>query len=593
MNLNKIIFTILFSMIISLNLFAKKEILIDFKNLEIKNFIKITSKILNKNILISSEIKGKVEFITNKKVYKEDILNILIYVLESKGYTLIENENILRIVRLSDAPKYNVSGSNKKKLKDVEIIDQDLKKDIQIVNLKNIQGRSILGNLKFLSKNLFNEKIEKEKVSILLNKNNNSIMFIGMKKNVDFLVNYTDKIDKSGSLVEKTIEVIGLKNAESKNVIKIINGIISVKVYKNKNDILFASMDNESNSIILMGPNDELDYFKRLIKKLDVDRQQVYVKARIIEISEKATSNMGIKYGLKGLINGGDSTLTFAGNLGGPSFGLSNLTSSAVSLPKVRDGLILGASINLLRQNYALDLVSEPSLLCINNKESSIYVGESRSILTGTTVGTTTTTNYKREDIGLTLKVKPRISNGNKVTLEISTIMEDIVETNAIGQPNTNKKEVKTTAIVTNGESVILGGLTKHKKESTVDKVPFFGDIPFLGSLFRNKSELNDKINLVIIITPYIIPKSEDLSYIRNQLSELKLLEDKYTKETLLRLEKAKLRAQKENIVREEKIIDLKQNLLDSSELKNFDESEIVLENKILHQQRIKEIFGI
>jgi len=318
-----------------------------------------------------------------------------------------------------------------------------------------------------------------------------------------------------------------------------------------------------------MGHPNELNHLKKLITKLDTDRQQVYVKARIIEISEKATSNMGIKYGVEGLLNSGENTLTFAGNLGGPSFALNNMSSSAVALSKVRDGLILGASINLLKQNYALDLVSEPSLLCINNKESSIYVGESRSILTGTTVGTTTTTNYKREDIGLTLKVKPRISNGNKVTLEISSIMEDITETDTIGQPNTNKKEVQTTAIVTNGESVILGGLIKHKNESTVTKVPFFGDLPLFGSLFRNKSELKDKINLVIIITPYIIPRSEDLTYIRNQLSELKLLEDKYTKETIIRLQNAKQKIGKENI------------------------SDEKLKYERLHQQRVEEVFNV
>ena len=507
--MNKIILSILFISILNVNIFAQKEILLNFNNLEIKSFIKITSKILNKNILIPSELKGKVEFVTSKKIYKKDILNILVYVLEAKGYTITENENILRIIRLTDVSK-------------------------------------------------------------------------------------------------KIVEVIYLKNSESKNIIKIIDGIIKQSIHKNKNTKPFATTDDDLNSIILMGQEEELKHLKKLIAKLDSNRQQVYVKARIIEISEKATSNMGIKYGVEGLLNSGENTLTFAGNLGGPSFVLNNMTSAAVSSSKVRDGLILGASINLLKQNYALDLVSEPSLLCINNKESSIYVGESRSILTGTTVGTTTTTNYKREDIGLTLKVKPRISNGNKVTLEISSIMEDITETDTIGQPNTNKKEVQTTAIVTNGESVILGGLIKNKKESTVTKVPFFGDLPLLGSLFRNKSELRDKINLVIIITPYIIPKSEDLTYIRNQLAELKLLEDKYTKETIIRLEKAKQNAKKEDLSREKEIHslyevsdDLQEKMLNISiskkdyHNKKENKEDNLSQNERLHQERVNEILGI
>ena len=653
-------------MVVNVGVLAKEEIVINFKNLEIENFIKITSKILHKNILLSSNIKGKVEFVTNKKIYKEDILNILIYVLESKGYTIVENGNILRVIRLSDASKYNVPVyNNKKQLTDfqmvtevfnidflnvdyisskirhlisksaklvtdkesnaiiltdfasniqtikkvIEMVAQDSQKDIQIVSLKNIQGSAVFADMKLLAKSIFNEKIEKEKVVILFNKNNNSIMFVGKKENVDFLVKYLEDMDQNGSLVEKTVAVIGLKNAESKNVIKIINGIIAQKVYKDKNDKPFASADEESNSIILMGPKDELDYFSILVGKLDVDKQQVYVKARIIEISETGTSNMGIQYGLEGLTSGGDGALTFAGNLGGSSVALSSTITEYVDIPDVTNGLILGASINLLKENYALDVVSEPSLLCINNKESSIYVGETRSISTGTTSSTDgdSSSTYTREDIGLTLKVKPRISNGNKVTLEITATMEDVSETDVSTQPNTNKKEVVTTAIVTNGESVILGGLSKNKKESTENKVPFFGDLPLIGGLFRNTSKLNDKINLVIIITPYIIPKSKDLTYVRDQLAELKLLEDKYTKDTKLRLEKLELRGKVDDLHREEERIglsiereNLKEDMIEFSEDKKEYEDDkkendfkVKSKNQQLHEQRVKEMFGI
>jgi len=668
MKLNKIVLSIFVSILLSANLFAKQEVVINFKNLEIKDFIKITSKILNKNILLSTNIKGKVEFVTNKKVYKEDILNILIYVLESKGFTLVENGNILRIVRLSDASKNNVPVyNNKDNLTDfqmvtevfninflnvdyisskirhlisksaklvtdkesnaiiitdfasniqtikkvIDMVAQDSKKDIQTVSLDNIQGSTIITDLKTVAKSVFNEKIEKEKVAILLNKNNNSIMFVGTQKNVNFLVNYLENLDKSGSLVEKTVEVIGLKNAESKNVIKIINGIIAQKVYKDKVNKPFASMDEESNSIILMGPKDELAYFAVLIEKLDVDRQQVYVQAKIIEISETKTREVGLKYGINGFKRGSNGLANFSSALtgSGNTIDLTALKDYGYSIGTMKEGLSLGISLNLLNQNRAADIVSEPSLLCINNKESSIYVGETRSIKTGTTTTTGGNVNdtYKREDIGLTLKIKPRISNGGKVLLDITTKLEDVLETTVSTQPPTTKKELITNAIVNNGESVILGGYIKEKKENTEDKVPFFGDIPVLGSLFRNNYTKRDKINLVIIITPYIVPKSEDLTYIRNQLSELKILEDKYTKETILRLEKAKLKAKRDDLSREQEIIsldeernDLKEEMIDFSENKKEyyddkkeEEAENLTENERLHQQRVKEMFGL
>jgi general secretion pathway protein D len=264
----------------------------------------------------------------------------------------------------------------------------------------------------------------------------------------------------------------------------------------------------------------------------------------------------------------------------------------------MKNGLALGATVNLLNQQGAANIVSEPSLLCLNNKQSSIYVGETRSIKTGTTTttGGNISDNYVREDIGLTLKVKPRISNGDKVTLEINTKMEDIGNANGTnGQPDTTKKDITTTAVVNNGESIILGGYIKEKVTRTETKIPLLGDIPLLGALFRNNYEARDKINLVVIITPYIVPKTKDLTYVRNQLSELKILEDKYTKDAILRLEKMKIKADKENIETDKQLLDLEDTKADVKEdrvdfeldkKEYFDDKQEIEEKKL---QKIKE----
>lgn len=582
---------------LSINIFAKEQININFQNLEIKDFAKAVSKILDKNILFTTNINGKVEFQSNRPVYKEDLINILIFVLESKGYTLLENKGILRVVKLTDAAKYNMPVyNNSEKILDhqmvtevfniknthvdnvvakvrhlvsksakivtekdtnaviltdfpsnietikkiISLIVKDNKKEIKVIELKNIEANSILNNLQSVATTIFNNKIASEKVDILANKDLNSIMFVGNRKNVNYMVNYLLNIENKGSLIKKSVEVISLKNTESKEILKILTGVLAQKVYKNPNNKPFVSTDDESNSIILMGPNDEIQYFTKLIQKLDIDKAQVYVKARIIEVSELKTKDVGIKYGLMAGASTSDGLVTMAANIGGDAVAIDT-TAMGLSIPSLTKGLALGATINLLNQNGAADIVSEPSLLCLNNKESSIYVGETRSIQTGTTTTTGGNTNatYKREDIGLTLKVKPRISNSNKVLLEIETKMEDVGQSTTNGQPNTSKKDLKTAAIVNNGESIILGGYIKNKKDYTIDSVPLLGDLPVLGELFKNDREINDKINLIIIVTPYIIPKSKDLTYIRNELAQLKLLEDKFTEETLLKLEKS------------------------------------------------------
>lgn len=655
MKLNKILFILLFSFGL---LFAKNETInINFKNLQIMDLIKITSKVINKNILLTAKINGKVDFISNKPVSKEDLLNILIYVLESRGYTLIDSGGLLRIVRINDAAKYNMPVVNNKTLdtyqmitevfsvensnvdyisskirhlisksaklvtdknsnsivitdfvsniktvkKVIDIISKDTKKYIEVVKLVNIKANDIQNDLKNVAKTIYNEKVEKEKVAVLVNKDNNSIMFVGKKQNVVYLVKYLKEIDKSGSLVAKSVDVVYLKNAESKNVIKTITGIIANKKYKDPNDKPYASNDEESNSIILMGKKEELAYFAKLIEKLDVDRQQVYVKAKIIELSEAKSRDVGIRYGLNGGRVGSNGLMTLAANMGGSALAIDT-SALGLNVPNITKGLALGATINLLNQNGAADIVSEPSLLCINNKQSSIYVGETRSIRTGTTTttGGNTQDTFKREDIGLTLKVKPRISNGGKVLLEINTKLEDVAQSQGSnGQPNTTKKDLETTAVVNNGESIILGGYIREKKENTKDKVPLLGDIPVFGNLFTNNSEINDKINLVIVITPYIVPKSKDLTYVRDQLAQLKLLEDKYTHDALLRLEKLKVEAYKDEIKRDRLSLELEKsrnNLV--NEEKDFREDvqdyiNDISEEELEHKKRVQEMLGL
>ncbi|MDD2699316.1 MAG: secretin N-terminal domain-containing protein [Arcobacteraceae bacterium] len=652
MRLNKVLRIVLILVMGVVFAFGKgEEININFKNLEIVDLIKIVSKILDKNILMDQDVSGKVDFVSNKPVDKEDVLNILMYTLEPKGFTIVDNNGILRLVRINDASKYNlpvvsktietfqiitevfivpnvnvdvisskirhlISTSAKlvtdkdsnaiiitdfvaniKTIKSViDLLSVDAKKYIEDVKLKNLQAADIQPELVTMAKTIYNEQVENEKVAILLNKDTNSLMFVGKEENVKYLVNYLRDVDNNGSLVAKTVEVMTLKNAEAKAVVTMISGIIANKQYKNPNDKPYASSDEESNSVILMGQKDELEYYKDLITQLDTDRQQVYVQARIIEVSENKTRDVGIKYGIDGFQTGSSGLAMASSKLNGGSSVLDKVGSIGnLDLTTMKSGLALGMTVNLLNQNGAADIVSEPSLLCINNKQSSIYVGETRSIKTGTTTttGGNISDNFVREDIGLTLKVKPRISNGDKVALEINTKMEDVGQTTTNGQPNTTKKDITTTAIVNNGESIILGGYIKEKNEKTVDKIPLLGDIPFFGALFRNTKEINDKINLVVIITPYIVPKTKDLTYVRNQLSELKILEDKYTKDAILRLEKMKLKTDKENIETDKQLLELEDDKVDVKEDRvdfELDKKEYFDDKKKVEEEKLQKI---
>jgi general secretion pathway protein D len=648
----KLISSLFLVFILSFNLYGKEEkININFKDLKIMDLVKITSKIIDKNILVTENINGNVDFISNKPLDKSELIKILSFVLEDKGFSLVASNDILRIVKLNESAKSNVpvitgynndtalsmvttvfpvynadvdyiaskirhliskngklvtnKESNSLVITDfsdnietvrkvVSIMTYGGKKDSLIVNLENIIASDAKKNLDEISKSKFNQKIETEKVAIISNKDNNSLVLIGKKQNIDYLAKYIRNIDTQGSLIKREVEVMPLKNVEATNVIKIIDAIIGKKVYVDPNDKPLASIDEESNSIVVMGPSDELDYVKALINELDKEKAQVYVQARIIEVNDELVNQIGVSYGIFGGKVGNNGLAAFSSNLNGGS-GSIDLVTGALNLdiPDITSGLALGASLNLLKQNGALDVVSEPSILAINNKESSIYVGETISVKTSSSVtdGGTTNENFKREDVGLTLKVKPRISNDTKVTLEINTILEGVKTTQTTsGNADTSKKEIKTTAILNNGESVIIGGLIENRVESTNQKVPLLGDIPLFGELFKNKANNTKKNNLVVIVTPYMIPKTKDITFVRNQLAQLKNLEDRYLADSLLRLKKEAIRKKLQEKQRDEELVELEKKL---AKLEKKKTSTITIDDsQTEHEKRVKEFLG-
>jgi general secretion pathway protein D len=581
---------------------------LNFKNIKIEDLIKFIGKIRGKNVLMLDKVSGTVDFTPNRPVDKDDIIDIVNDVLYEKGYAVVESRGTLKVVKASLVSRYPlpvVSGNsasnqasmitsvikltnensdlvaakvrhlisknaklvtNKESntliitdfpknidtiMKIVDMMQKGNTKYTKTLHLKNIKAANIITQLNNISKNLYNQTINSEKVSIIEDKSSNALIFIGKRENVQKLVSYAKDSDNADSMVKSIVDVIYLKNADVKNVLKIVNDLISKKQYVDPSLKPNVSADEESNMLVLSGVREEIEEIKELIDMLDRDKRQVYVRAKVIEVSEDKVDDIGIKYGIAGGKSGSKGLISFAASLavaGGSAISLGGLENFVDTPENLTEGLALGAAVNFMKQNGALEVVSEPSILCVNNKESSIYVGETRSFKTSEVQNTSgnPTVSFSREDIGLSLKIKPRISNDRKVSLEITTVLEDVDDSTTNGQPNTTKKEVKTSAIVTNGQNVIIGGLIKNKDSSTVDKVPLFGDLPLVGHLFTNDRGVVSQRNLVIIITPYIISKSAGLTTIREKLTRLDAMEQKLLEKLERELEKK--RASKEHV---------------------------------------------
>ncbi len=577
---------------LSLTWADEQKIDINFQDLKIDEFVKMVSKINDKNILLTSSIPGTVNFISTKPINKNQIYDLLISVLKNKGYTLIDSKSgYLQVVRSSDAPREsppfkgisklnqiqtdiiaikNLSASKMitqvnflrskygkiavskeanslvvtdypKNLKSIRELlsklDSQKSMDIEFITLENSKVTSVLPKIKSIATSLYDQKMPSQKTNILADEGTNTLIIISQRKIIDELLEQVKKLDKKNEISQRSLHVVHVRNANAKDLAATLQTIILNNPVESKKKIKIDpkkptfTADEETNILMIYASGEEMKEINIIIKALDTPRQQVFVSAKIVEINDKKSSQLGAKYGIAGGMTDSNGLYTFSAGLGGApiAFDMGDLE---IEIPDITKGLALGATVSLLEMNDAANILSEPSLLCVNNIESSIYIGETQSILTQGNIATATTdlntNSYTREDIGLTLKVRPRIASDNKVLLDVQVTIEGIKERSDRGTPTTTKRDVATNAIVQNGESIIIGGLTQEITKDNASQIPILGDIPVIGQLFRYDDDNNDKKSLVIILTPYIVNQESGLESLKATLAKLNKLEQEF-----------------------------------------------------------------
>ena len=437
-----------------------------------------------------------------------------------------------------------------------------------VVKLKHASIKDVFPNATNMAKKLFPQTIESEKVDIFKDEATNSVILVGKADNIKRMIRYIKQLDMKGEDQTQKMYVIRLKNSNVEEMEKILSKLVAqmnnVAIKKPKKGgppptKAMVVSDLERNALIILATGEQIKNIRETIRQIDIPKVQVYVKAKIVEINSNLAKQVGLKYGMEGGTITSTGLYSMAANFGSSALQMSPAllgflnTNNTTTRTDPNSGAIiqetnpafkfdstdkvfaLGAKLDLLQRNGAANILSEPSVLCTNNKQAEIYIGQTMSILTQAQQSTTgvsnVVNNYSREDIGITLKVKPRLSSNNQVTLEVETVIEDIDPSSEqiADRPTTTKRKVVTNAIVKNGEMIILGGLIKNAGGQGVQKVPFLGDIPYLGSLlFTHTSDVNRESNVVIYLTPYIVRRPQDLKHLRKMLSELEEVQGRY-----------------------------------------------------------------
>jgi general secretion pathway protein D len=288
--------------------------------------------------------------------------------------------------------------------------------------------------------------------------------------------------------------------------------------------------DAETNAIIINAPDAIYNNLRAVLDKLDVRRAQVYVEAMIAEITSDKAAEFGIQWQS---LSSAAATNSSAGGFGGTNFGgvgqnilgISQNPGTAgqglnvgvikgtVTIPGIGPVLNLGVLVRALETDSDANILSTPTLLTLDNEEARIVIGQNVPFITGQyalTGSATTPTPFQtieRHDVGLTLRIKPQISEGNTVRLQIYEEVSSIDPT-SVNNPAgliTKKRALQSTVLVDNGQIVVIGGLLQDSVTDGVQKVPLLGDIPGLGSLFRYNTREHAKTNLMLFLRPVVL----------------------------------------------------------------------------------------
>ncbi len=610
------------------NSYSKEEkIDINFRNLSITDFVKMVSKITNKNILIDGKLKGEINFISQKAISKKSLIPLANAILQGKGYIIVKQGDFYRVVKDMQASIYGLAVDDESqndtistmvfqlkyinaqmvRSKLTQLMDKsaeamafkenntliitakpsvmksiravieriDVPNEVEqlVIKLENVLVEDVYQNIVKISKRVFDQKIIVDKVDVYKDKGSNSVIVVGSPRNVIKISKYIKELDLKGESQVRKMYVIKLENSNVEDMAKILTQLIdgfsedgtktmssstSKRKAADKDEKAVIVSDVERNALIVMATSLQMKNIRKTVKEIDIPKVQVYVKVKIVEIDRNKANQVGLKYGMNGGALTNNGIFSMVANMGtGPiqasaellSFlDLESMTGNASEV------FALGASLDLLKRNGAANILSEPSILCTNNKESEIYVGQTRSVLAAeqqtTAVSSNVVNNYVREDIGLTLKVKPRLSSNNKVTLEVETRIEDVLENESPNsdRPTTTKREVKTSVIINDGETIILGGLIKNVIGIGEEKLPILGDIPIIGDvLFTHNSDVTRETNVVIYLTPYVVRKSGDFKRVKAMLSEYENIQVEYNQYVSKSLDNYVLKQQKKN----------------------------------------------
>lgn len=415
----------------------------------------------------------------------------------------------------------------KRLTKIINRIDQISDTSIDIVPLEHASATEVVRVLSSLQQKA--KGGADQQVRLASDERTNSILLSGertMRARMRVIIEQLDTATENNG----NTQVVYLKYANATELVKVLTGISDTLKDPKKapkataKSPISIQADEATNALIITAPPGLYQSLLQVIRKLDIRRAQVLVEAVIAEISVDKAKELGVQWIFDGT-PAGKGPVGIIDFGGGSPIGAVAATAAAGGIPSIPSGttLALGqfddntinfaALLRALDSDSASNILSTPSIMTLDNEEAEIIIGKNVPFVTGqyaSTGGTSGVNPFQtiqRQDVGLTLRVTPQINEGDAVQLKIEQEVSSLNKTASSGTSDivTNKRVIKTTVMVDDGQTIILGGLLDETLDQVHQKVPLLGDLPIIGALFRSTQTVKVKRNLMIFLKPSIV----------------------------------------------------------------------------------------
>lgn len=565
------------------------------KDAELREIVQEMSSVLGTTIVLDPRVQGRITVMSEAPLDREGVRELFYAVLDAHGFAVVDQGDRLLIIPAAEAkaragnpdgsdqafvtqvielnasvaadvagllrPLVSTNGyvgpsasanaliitdtaSNTRRIAElVRQLDGGTRHDYSVVELRHAQASDVA---KVMQQSL-GKKAEGPSSQVIADASANRLVILGNKPVRERLSKLAHSLDTKPTQQSENSRVIRLRHSDAKQLAEVLETVaqgmqqdtaLAGATQKASTSEVMVAADEGQNALVIMADPAKVRSLESIVRQLDQPRSQVLIHAAIVEISGDIVNTLGVQWG----VNSGSAQ-------GGITFPGTNIQVGALAGPDpaLPEGAVLqlggdrfNALISALASDTNNNILSTPSLLTLDNQEASILVGQNVPLKSSTQNSSGNNDNpfttFTRQDIGISLKIKPHINEGSLLRLEVeqenselAPSLQGVDSTDLI----TNKRTLKSTILAEDGEIIVIGGLIKDSVRTQVSGVPLLRDIPYLGALFRWSRDEHTKTNLMVFVRPTIVRSKHDIREIsEDRYNALRNLSQPSSKDT-------------------------------------------------------------